>query len=124
MPKSRASIFEQDEDLDLSAFQPKPAVDPIAPSAEEVRAVSEKANFRSREARAQSGAVRAPGELAANPQLRQQRRYRTGRNVQLNIKVTAQTCADFNQITEENGWVGGETLERALAALRRVQGMG
>ena len=122
MPKSRASIFEQDEDLDLSAFQPKPAVDPIAPSAEEVRAVSEKASFRSREAGTQSGACRAPGELAANPQLRQQRRYRTGRNVQLNIKVTSQTYADFNEITEENGWVGGETLQRALAALRREQG--
>ena len=31
MPKSRASIFEQDEDLDLSAFQPKPVADPTAP---------------------------------------------------------------------------------------------
>ena len=65
MPKSRASIFEQDEDLDLSAFQPKPAVDPIAPSAEEVRAVSEKASFRSREAGTQSGACRAPGKASA-----------------------------------------------------------
>ena len=50
MGKGRASVFEDSEEvtLDLSAFAPKPAIPP-APTQEQVKAVSEAANFPSRE---------------------------------------------------------------------------
>ena len=127
---TRASIFETtEEELDLSAFKPKTAPDPTAPSPEKVRAVAEKANFRSREPISK---VAPPIPTATSPQPTQtaiaqrppQRRYRTGRNVPLNIKATAATAALLTAISEANGWVLGETLERALAALQREQGRG
>ncbi|WP_274630926.1 stability/partitioning determinant [Arvimicrobium flavum] len=113
---TRSSIFEDDGKLDLSDFKPKPAPDPTAPSSQEVRAVAERANFRSREASTRTDAAAAPRP--------QQRRHRTGRNVQLNIKATGETVAAFNRLTQDNRWVAGETLQRALAALRRELGEG
>jgi hypothetical protein len=73
---------------------------------EAVRAVAEGARFQSREP------VKAPGP-------REQRRYRTGRNIQLNTKVTTSTRDGFYEISDRYKWVLGETLERALQALRR-----
>jgi hypothetical protein len=105
MSKTRASIFG-DDDLDLSGFAPK------APTAEEIKPVAEASNFRSRE----------PVALAPAPLIRQPRRYRTGRNMQLNIKATAETIADFNAICDRHRWVAGETLQRALDALKRELG--
>ncbi len=50
---------------------------------------------------------------------REQRRYRTGRNQQLNLKVTAQDAEAFYAIADARGWVLGETFARAIAALAR-----
>jgi hypothetical protein len=98
----RAGLFE--EDLDLSQFAPhKPAE---YPPAEAVRAIAEGAKFQSRE------------PMKATKQ-RHQRRYRTGRNIQLNTKVTMSTRDGFYEISDRYNWVLGETLERALQALRR-----
>ena len=47
------------------------------------------------------------------------RRYRTGRNVQLNVKVLQTTFNDFYAVTEAQGWVLGYTLQRAIEALQR-----
>ena len=47
-----------------------------------------------------------------------QRRRRTGRNVQFNIKTTPETIAAFCQVADANGWGLGETLERAVALLQ------
>lgn len=75
------------------------------------RIVKEAANFRSREA---SPATPKP------PKKREARVYRTGRNVQLNIKVSQETIDAIYAITEANkGWVLGYTLERAIVALKR-----
>jgi hypothetical protein len=41
------------------------------------------------------------------------RRRRTGRNVQLNVKATAQTIERFTAIADEHGMVFGEFLEAA-----------
>jgi len=49
MSKTRASIFDEPEELDISGFTPKTASDTAAPPPEKVREVSEAANFRSRE---------------------------------------------------------------------------
>jgi hypothetical protein len=113
MNKPRASIFEETEELDVSGFTTKSTPDVTAPAPEEVRAVAEAANFRSREAK-----VAKPVKQAAPPK-RSPRRYRTGRNVQLNLKASQKTVDSFYQLTDANDWVLGETLERAIGALQR-----
>lgn len=104
----RAQLFAETEDFDVSAFTTKKSKAP-APPPEAVRAVSESASFKSRE----------PATATAPPTVKKQRRHRTGRNLQLNVKVTAPTLQSFYDITDQQGWVLGETLERAIAALQR-----
>lgn len=98
----RAPLFGQESDLDLSDFKPKPA------KPEQVREVAEQAGFRSREATSPSAEER-----------RAPRRYRTGRNVQLNLKVRREAVEAFYRLADERGWVLGEAFERALGALER-----
>ena len=103
----RADPFS--DDLDLSEFKPTVAAKPKIEKAA-VRQASEANNFPSRTATANPTAP-------AND--RQQRRRRTGRNVQFNIKATPETIARFTAIADKNGWVFGETLDRALEALEQ-----
>ena len=113
MSNARAGLFEAEDDLDVSGFapkKPKPGAQPAA--AEEVRAVSEASSFRSRE------------PVARNPDppkraRREPRLYRTGRNIQFNVKARQETLDSFYEISDQEGWVLGETLERALEALKR-----
>jgi hypothetical protein len=100
----RAGLFE--EDLDLSQFTPHKPTKAEQPAPEVIRAVAEGAKFQSRE----------PAKAPKQPQ---QRRYRTGRNIQLNTKVTMSTRDGLYEISDRYNWVLGETLERALQALRR-----
>lgn len=100
----RAGLFEGD--LDLSQFTAQKPVKAEQPPPEAVRAVAEGVRFQSREP-----------VTSVTP--RQQRRYRTGRNVQMNTKVTPSTRDGFYEISDRHHWVLGETLERALQALRR-----
>jgi hypothetical protein len=121
MPNPRASIFA-DDDLDVSDFAPKAGPDKSAPMPEEVRAVAEAARFRSREPalpQVPLAAPLAPPPLAPPLAKRVPRRYRTGRNVQFNVKASQDTVDAFYAISDTNGWVLGETLEHALAALQR-----
>ena len=108
MSSPRASIFEAD-DLDISGFVPRPGPGTSAPLPEQVRAVAEAANFHSRE------------QPTPAPK-RAQRRHRTGRNVQFNVKASQETVDAFYAISDAKGWVLGETLEHALAALKRELG--
>jgi hypothetical protein len=95
-------------DLDLSDFKPaapkKPKVEASA-----IREVSEANNFPSR------AASKEKTPKPATPQ----RRRRTGRNVQFNIKATPETIARFTALADQQGWVFGEMLDRALDALER-----
>jgi len=105
----RADIFDAggEEDLDLTGFEPKPTERRKAPAPrEQVKAVTEANHFPSR----------APAKPSPSVQ---RRGRRTGRNIQLNIKITAETLDAFYRMSDEHGWVLGETLERALAALER-----
>ena len=111
MTKSRASIFEEPAALDLDGFAPKKAID-TAPPLEQVKAVSRAAHFPSREA---TSPKHEPETLSKHTG----RRYRTGRNVQLNVKVLQETFNDFYAVTEAQGWVLGYTLQRAIEALQR-----
>ena len=112
MPKKRASIFAADDSelLDVGSFAPKAALDTNAPPAEQVRAVTEAAHFRSRE----GAAPKIDAQFK-----RANRRYRTGRNVQFNVKALKETVDTFYAVTEAQGWVLGYTLQRALEALQR-----
>jgi len=105
----RARLFDGGEDFDVSSFTPKKTGRPAAqpPEQEAIRAVSEPADFRSREP------LKAPVKKALP------RRRRTGRNLQLNLKVDAKTLESFYQITDRQGWVLGKTLEMAIAALEK-----
>lgn len=113
MSKTRASIFGNEADpLDLSGFAPKGPQDIQAPPAAAIRAVSEAARFPSREARPAAPPPPAPVK-------REQRRHRTGRNVQFNIRARQETIDTFLAIADREGWVLGEVLEHAMAALER-----
>jgi hypothetical protein len=112
MSKSRASIFSEEDSqtLDIASFAPKTTVDIKAPAAEQVRAISQAANFQSREP--------ATPKSDGRPK-RTARRYRTGRNVQFNIKAQQETVDAFYALTDAQGWVLGFALQRALEALQR-----
>jgi len=124
MPGNRASIFDaEDEEVDLSDFAPKSQPDPSAPAIDQVRAVSERANFPSREARVAEG--RGPQPTAPAPANREpaspnyRRRRRSPRSVQLSIKATPQGAERLAAIADKQDWTYGETLDRALDALQR-----
>src|SRR5437773_2322754 len=106
----RASIFDTDNDFDVSKFAPKQSKPKTETSAEAVRAVAESSDFRSREP--------APAPKKATAE-KERRRYTTGRNIQLNIKVRSETLDAFYSIADAEKWVLGETLERAVAALQK-----
>ena len=106
----RAGLFEDEADFDVSAFKPKEAAKSDEPASEAVRAVSEAANFKSRE------------PVQKHPK-KADRRHRTGRNEQLNVKVDDKTFRLFYEIydtfREREGWVQGQVIERALKALQK-----
>jgi hypothetical protein len=112
MPKARASIFEEGEgrELDLGSFVPKTSIDAKAPAAEEVRVVAQAAKFHSREPTALKPEV---------PSKRAVRQYRTGRNVQFNVKVRQETVDAFYAVADSQSWVLGYTVQRAIEALQR-----
>jgi len=97
-------------DLDLSDFKPAAPKKPKVEAAM-IREVSEANNFPSRAAAKAKTAPVAPVL---------QRRRRTGRNVQFNIKATPETIARFTALADRQGWVFGEALDRALDALERT----
>ena len=111
MTAKRAGVFDVEDDLDVSGFEPRPANRP-AVKPEQVRVVSEAAQFQSREPK------RAAAPLPRRPR-REPRRYRTGRNTQLNIKARTETIEAFYAIADQQGWVLGETFERAIDALKQ-----
>jgi hypothetical protein len=110
MKGKRAGVFDQEEDdFDVSGFAPKPAGADKGLPAEQVRAVAERSQFRSRE----------PKSAPAQPEPRAQRRHRTGRNMQINIKARAEAIEAFYALADRQGWVLGEAFERAVEALGR-----
>jgi hypothetical protein len=109
MTRERASIFVGDEALDVSAFAPKFDLKPNAVPAELVRGIAEASRFPSREAKASPPV----------PMRRPPRIHRTGRTMQFNARTTPQTVEALYAIADRQGWLVGETLEHALAALQR-----
>ena len=99
----RASVFDA-TDFDVSDFAP--AKPPPAAKPDAVRQIAERSDFSSRE----------PEKKRAR---REARVYRTGRNAQFSCKADPAVVDEFYAISDAQGWVMGQTLERAVAALRR-----
>jgi hypothetical protein len=106
----RADPFAIDAEPDLSSFKPRPAQQTPAVARATIRQISEENNFPSRS---------APAKQKPKPQ----RRRITGRNVQINIKAKQETVDRLIAIADRRGWVLGEVLEHALAALEASQSM-
>lgn len=97
-----------------SAAHPKPR----APApAETARSLAESVGFKSRESA-------PPAEPASAPPARADRRRRTGRNAQFNLKARPETIAAFCAVADRQGWGLGETLEKAVALLEERHGGG
>jgi hypothetical protein len=105
MAGKRAPVFDE-VDLDVSDFAPTPAQD--GAQRDQVRAIAEPASFRSR-------------EVNEVPARREPRRHRTGRNVQLNLKVTQEDADAFYALADKHGWVLGEAFHMAIAALKQKE---
>jgi hypothetical protein len=123
----RSSIREDAEKIDrsfqtfdLSQFTPEISDSNSDFDVEKLREISASRNFPSREPQPRP---EIPPK-AAKPR-REPRIYKTGRNVQFNVKASQTTIDAFYAISNQQGWVLGETLEHALAALRReLEGQG
>lgn len=102
MSKPRADLGFGDALGDLSSFAPKPKTAPKVDTAK----AAEASGFQSREPK-------------PAPAKKQQRRRRTGRNAQFNIKARPETIEAFCKVADENGWGLGETLEHAVALLEK-----
>ena len=90
-------------DLDLSDFKPAPARARAAGKAA-IREVSEANDFPSR-------APESPRAVKPEP-----RRRRTGRNVQFNIKASADTIARFTALADARDVPFGQLLQQLVAA--------
>jgi len=139
MSKERADLGFADalDDLDLSEFKPKPAkAANDRPSKAATAKAAEAAGFKSREARpakedATKPDIGAPDAVSvgqgadAAPRVSetiQQRRRRTGRNAQFNLKARPETIDAYCALADRMGWGLGETLERAVELLEREYG--
>lgn len=119
--KARASIFADADqalpELDLKAFKARSKPAPADAERAALRSISEASDFPSRAPR--RGVEPRPGSQAQEPPayVRPTRRHRTGRNVQLNVKVSPATADAFYGIADRQGWMLAETFEQALRAL-------
>ena len=110
MSKERANLGFADE---IESFNPddwSPSQKKVTrpkPEPEVTRKIASANGFQSRE-------VAAP-KFDPKPQ---QRRRRTGRNAQFNIKARPETIEAFCAVADGQGWGLGETLEHAVELLR------
>jgi hypothetical protein len=112
IPQSTPPALRADplgDDIDLSGFTPTLPKNPKIEK-DMIRAVSEQNNFPSR----------APETARAIKTKPLQRRRRTGRNVQFNIKATATAIERFTALADRNQLVFGELLDLALDAFEQM----
>jgi len=104
MSSSRANPFADVESL--PAFEPKPkASRPV--ETDQIEKIAEASGFPSRQP------ARAPARRAGG------RRYKTGRNQQINIKATSQVIERLYRLADARHVPLGELLEQALDALEK-----
>lgn len=116
------------DDFNPAEFKPKPK--PIkrandAPKREEAAKAAEALGFKSREPKPpveREDNVKTASQLGRNDgegQGTPQRRRRTGRNAQFNLKAKPETIEAYCAIADRMGWGLGETLEKAVELLER-----
>lgn len=96
--------------VSLDDFKPTPVK---RPAKEQVAEAAEKAAFRSREPKPTPVAVATPPKI--------DRRRRTGRTAQLNLKAKPETIEQFYAIADAHGWGLGEAFEHAVARLAEAK---
>ena len=107
---TRVNAFANLADAPVFSTKPKKG----APVQEETIArIAEENKFPSRQA------PKAPGVPRRKP-----RRFRTGRNQQVNVKATAETIEKFLKAADDRNVPLGECLRLALDALERAGGSG
>lgn len=91
-----------DEEVGAGEFQPRPI---NRPDPDAARRVAEEGGYTS------GTSTKRPGDT--------QRRYRTGRTEQLNLKVTPETKARFQELADRDGVSMNALFELAVDALER-----
>ena len=137
MSKERANLGFGDALDDLSEFTPKLAKSSNdRPSKASTAKAAEASGFKSREAKPSKkeddlavgsvadAVLAAPCPATARKPLetQQQRRRRTGRNAQFNLKARPETIDAYCSLADRMGWGLGETLEHAVALLEKEYG--
>lgn len=114
MGRDRADLgfSEALDDLDLSEFTPRKSPVPRR-SPEETSRAAEASGFQSREPKVANTSLVGAGEGGSVPQ----RRRRTGRSSQFNLKARPETIAAYCALADRMGWGLGETLEKAVELL-------
>lgn len=115
--KNRPSLgFEEDETpvekkpqvVSLDDFKPTPVK---KLDKEQVAEAAQKALFKSRESK--------PVPVTESTPIRKDRRHRTGRSAQFNIKLKPETIEAFCAVADAQGWVLGAAFEKAVELLEK-----
>lgn len=108
---------------DLKDFAPAPKGKAVKKVQKEViDQVAAENGFPSRQPAKETKAVKAPAAAAVAPAApKEQRRYRTGRNQQINLKATGETIEHLYRLADEMNVPLGEVLARALVALEKAK---
>jgi hypothetical protein len=80
--------------------------------------VSEAAKFPSREGRAPAAELENQ-PVVSEPPKRKPRYHRTGRTAPMNCRVMPASLEKLYAIADQQGWLVGQTVERAIEALER-----
>jgi len=106
--RPKLGFTDELDNFDPTSWEPKPSKrSRPAPPKEQAASLAEASGFRSRE----------PKPASAAPKSAPQRRRRTGRNAQFNIKADPAVIERFTKIADAQGWVFGEAFEHAVELL-------
>src|SRR5690606_18256611 len=114
MTQERADLGFADtlDEFDPADWLPRAATANDKPPKAETDQAAAAAGFRSREPK-----TATESRAGDHPPARGRR---TGRSVQLNLKVRQETVDAFYAIADRQGWGLGETLEHAVSLLERA----
>lgn len=118
----RSSIFSNPGEVEQ--FRPKQPAPAARPSPEELDQITTPSKFSRREVPLPTPSP--PIQPSTESQLSTRRKpmvYRTGRNVTISVKTTAETVERFYKLAEKLGWKAGETFENAVEALVKIHGL-
>ena len=110
--RPKIGFVEDFEDFDPNNWpSTSPRAEMIKSTKQANASLAEASGFRSREPKSAS----LPAQT--------QRRRRTGRNTQFNIKADPLVIERFTNIADLHGWVFGEALEKAVFLLEKEYGV-